>query len=191
MVWNPAVRNFAVRWFMVFTDTLAEVQVPTTWALALLVIGCGAGRQWRPWLLGGVPGLALAGAGPFIPPSAYIVPCVLLFPLVLLAHRVPRVEPLLALVAPPALAFFFGHSPERLSPVLCGLAAFPLWARARAGAPLLERGVALVMLLWLMLWVMLGCRIPGLDFNYFFKWLPDGANVEETWAWNTALTASL
>ena len=191
MVWNPAVRNFAVRWFMVFTETLAAVQVPTMWALALLVIACGAGRQWRPWLLCALPGLALAGAGPWLPPHVFIAPCVLLFPLVLLAHRVPRAEPLLALVAPPALAFFFGHSPERLSPVLCGLAAFPLWARARGGAPLLERGVGLVMLLWLMLWVMLGCRVPGLDFNYFFKWLPEGANVEETWAWNTALTASL
>lgn len=191
LVWNPAVRNFAVRWFSTFSETLVDLAWPTTAILGVAALGLAAGRQWRLWGLAAAAGLALAACGPLLPPRAFIAPCVLLFPAVMLAHRVPRTQPLLALVAPPALAFFFGYDPLRLSPVLCGLAAFPLWARARGRAPLLERAIGLVLLLWLMLWTMLGCRLPGLDFNYFFRWLPPGQNVEDSWAWNTLLTAAL
>lgn len=191
MVWNPQVRNFAVRSFLVFTDWFGAVPWVAVVALAVLAFGFGAGPRWRPWTLGAAAGLAFAAVGLHLPPHVFIVPCVALFPLVMAAHRRPSLGPLVALVAPPALLFFFREDPVRLGPVACALAAFPVWARARGHAPPLERGIAIVLLLWLTLWTMVGCRVNGLDFQYFFRWLPEGAAVEATWGRNAILTTFL
>lgn len=191
-IWNPVVKNFALREFLLFIPGVPALQGVITLALAVLTLWLASkGRDRLPFLVAGGVGLLMAAFGPVLPPGVFILPCAVFFPLAVAAHRLPRLGPLLALVAPPATVFFLQFDVNRLLPVLCGLSAFPLWALTRGRASRLERGLGLIVLLWMMLWVMLGSRLAGLDFNYFFRWLAPGEPVEDTWAWNTLLTTTL
>ncbi len=195
-VWDPAVRNFAVRWFPFYTEKLGAALPAATVALAALAVllpavlgGRGpAGGGRGAWLAGGAVGLGLALVGPHLPVKAFIAPCLLALPLAIAAHRLPRLAPVALAVALPATAFFFQWEAARIAPVAATLAAWPLWARARRDAPALERGAGALVLLWTVLWTMVGCRIGGIDFNYFFAWLPPGANVEDSWGANALMT---
>lgn len=192
--WDPVVKNFAVREFRKVIPGVPQGLSAAALIVLALALAAGPVGGRRRFLAAGAVGLALAAAGPFLPPHLYLLPCLAALPLALYAHRRGPEHPAAALAilaALPAFAFFLQFEPGRIAPVACALAAFPLWARARADAPRLERALGLVVLLWMGLWVMLGCRLAGLDFNYFFRWLPAGAAVEDTWGYNALLTTAL
>ncbi|MCA9544618.1 MAG: hypothetical protein KC613_09515, partial [Myxococcales bacterium] len=95
-------------------------------------------------------------------------------------------------VALPAYTFFFHADPLRIAPAAAALALWPLWARARAPhAGRTENAAALLLLVLTGLWALFGARISGIDFTYFFKWLPPGTAFKETWAQNATLTMAL
>ena len=192
-VWNPDVKNFAVQPFPPIVPYVPQLQGVAVTLLAALALYAGAPRDVsrRHFILAGGVGLAIALLGAHLPASVFLGPCLLLCPVALAAHRWPRLGPVLALLAPPALSFFLEFDLVRMGPVLCVLAFLPLWATVRRDGPLLERAIVVVTFLWLCLWTLLGCRLAGLDFNYFFRWLPAGSPVEDTWAWNSLLTTAL
>ncbi len=196
-LWNPAVRSFKLQWFPVYKETLEGALLPAILGmlvlLALATARPPAEREagTRGWLAALAAGLLGAALLQHLPPRAAILPCALTPILVFGAHRWPRLTPLAFAFALPAWAFFLGFDLLRVAPIAAGLALWPLWARARPDAGPLERGVAIVVLTWLGLWVTCGCRIGGLDFNYFFTWLAEGARVEETAGLNGLLTTAL
>lgn len=193
-IWNPAVRNFAVRWFPVYSETLAGLEGVAAAALAALaaILAGGAGGR-RVWFAACGAGLLAGALFPLLPARVYILPCALAVPLLLAAWRLPRLEPLAGFAALFALPFFFGVEGQAdgaavLAPAAAALGLWPLWALARPGAPALERAGAILVLAWLSLWATMGCRISGIDYAYFFRWLGPEAVVEESWLANTALT---
>lgn len=192
-VWNPAVRNFAVRWFSFYSETLGEHSGLAALAFAALATGVAAGRERpRAWWIGGGVGLlvaALAGLH-VLPARALILPCVGALPATIIALRRPAWGPVALACALPALAFFFAFDGSRLGPIAAALAAFALWPLARRNAGLLELAATQVLMVWLAFWVTLGCRASGLDFQYFFAWLSPGADPKDTWAANALMTIS-
>jgi hypothetical protein len=194
-IWNPAVRNFAVRWFPVYSETMAGFEGVAAALLATLAVALarGGGRQRWFWLAACLGGLGLGALFPVLPARIYLAPCALAVPLLLAAWRLPRLEPLAAFAALFALPFFFGVEGQAdgaavLAPAAAALCLWPLYGLARPGAPALERAAAILVLSWLSLWTTMGCRISGIDYAYFFRWLGPDAVVEESWLANTALT---
>ncbi|MCB9526677.1 MAG: alkaline phosphatase family protein [Myxococcales bacterium] len=200
-LWNPAVRNFKVRWFSVFTEVLAGVIGPVALGLTLLAVGAAlrpSPDRARPPVgpvgfgVGALVGLGLAFAVPHLPPRALILPCVATPVVLALGWSRPRLAPLALAVALPAYTFFFHADPLRIAPAAAALALWPLWARARAPhAGRTENAAALLLLVLTGLWALFGARISGIDFTYFFKWLPPGTAFKETWAQNATLTMAL
>ncbi|HUT77978.1 MAG TPA: alkaline phosphatase family protein [Polyangia bacterium] len=194
-IWNPAVRNFAVRWFPVYSETLAGFEGVLAALLAVLaaVLASGGGRQRWFWLAACLGGLGLGALFAVLPARIYVLPCALAVPLLIAAERVPRLEPLAAGVALFALPFLFGVQGQApgasaLPPVAAALCLWPLYGLARPESSSLERAGAILVLAWLALWATMGCRISGIDYAYFFRWLGPDAVVEETWLVNTVLT---
>lgn len=199
-VWNPAVRNFKLLWFPMFTEDLAAVIVPTViglvvialWAARGPLMGQQAPARTRAFLLAGGVGLMLALVGPYLPPRVWMVPCVATPIAAWVAWCNPARMPLLIAMALPAYAFLLHHDPQRLAPVAAVIALWPLWARARAcRASTLEVSASVLLLSTATLWALFGARISGIDFTYFFRWLPAGTAFKETWMENAALTLSL
>ncbi len=201
-LWDPAVRNFKVRWFSIYTEDLAPIVglVGVGWVVLALALAAVPDRSAdRPEPVGALPFLAAAVAaltlallGPRLPPSAWILPCVATPVALAFGWRRPRLIPLAVLVSVPAFAFFFHHDPQRFAPSAAAVALWPLWARSRARrASRLEAAATLLVLITVAFWAAFGARISGIDFTYFFKWLPPGTAFKETWAQNAALSMSL
>ena len=130
-----------------------------------------------------------AWVGPWLPAWLFVAPCVVSLPFVLLALRRPELGPWALALSLPAMAYFFGFSAAALCPIVASVALWPLWAHARGpDAPALEAGFAIVVLTVVTLWASFGARIAGIDFGYFFAWLPATAQVEDTQYWNALLT---
>jgi hypothetical protein len=143
----------------------------------------------RTWLLAAGLGFVALLVGPWLPAWVFLVPCVASFPFVLLALRRPQLAPWAFAAALPALGYFFGFSAQTLCPVFASMALWPLWAHARGrDASPLEAGFAIVTLTAVTMWTSFGARIAGIDFGYFFEWLPATAQVEDTQYWNALLT---
>jgi len=191
-IWNPAVRNFAVRWFSFYSETLASWEV---WAFAAL-LGGAVGAVWKRdpvWLLLCGAGAVVGSGMPFIPAWAYIVPCVLAFPMLMVAWRRPALEAhavALGLWATPFAMSQTGGDIDLtiLPPIAASVALFPLWARAAYKFPLWVRGASILTLSWLSLWTAMGCRLSGINFSFFFLWLPEGMSVEDTWLLNSLIS---
>ena len=201
LVWNPSVRNFAVRNYYYLDEVLGPVEGLVAIVFAALALIASARPatapsdqrapwDWR-WLLGGAIGLGLAVATPHLPPALLIAPCVLSFALLWWAHRRPAVASFALVAALPALTFLFEADPRFLTPVVVGLAVWPLWARARRDALPLEQGAGLVVLCWLALWTLVGTRLSGLNYDYFSLWLAPGDRVEDSLGPILFLTISL
>lgn len=202
-LWTGYVVNFRLDMFIIFRRFIDPYQ----WIAASALIG-GAWWLTRTAQRGapGTPAAAsrvhaidaaflcavgLAALVPYTPPTLWIVPCVVVLPLALLALRAPRFAPFALAAAGPAFAFFFNASALRLVPVAAALLLWPLWARISRDAHAGVRSLGLVVMFWATYWAAFGCRVNGLDFSYFFQWLPPGEPVEQTWLENTVLTAAL
>ncbi|MEZ4257192.1 MAG: hypothetical protein R3A78_16000 [Polyangiales bacterium] len=192
-LWSALVINFRLLRFGFYAQFLRTYEWPVItffFVLATWLLWRAGGNGVRAafgWFLGGLLALAVVTA----PPAFAILPCVLAPVLVVIALAVPRMAPIAICVALPAYAFFFGGTLDRIEPVLGALLAFLLFARVAPSLPPGLRALGVLVLLWAVHWASFGCRIAGIDFNYFFTWLPPDAPVEATWALNFALTAAL
>ena len=171
---------------------LAEV-LGALWPALLLLAGIALAarpEQRRRALGAGLLGLAAAAALPSLPGRWPLLPCALALPAILLALRGRAPFSALSLLAPPALWIFFERDPERLSPLLALLPLAGLGARSLPALPRTARPLALLGLLWASYWTTLGGRIGGVDFDFYFGFLPPGASATSEWPATAALTAA-
>ncbi|MDD5306833.1 MAG: alkaline phosphatase family protein [Deltaproteobacteria bacterium] len=192
-IWNPAVRNFAVRWFPFYSETLGRASPWAALVFACLAAALADGPRRATWLAACGCGLGLGILAPWLPAGIYAAPAAFAVPLLVAAHRWPRLQPFSAGMALMGLPFLFGYegqafSVDKLAPVAASILLWPLWMRARTDASRLERAAAFLVLAWLGLWTSMGCRINGISFQYFFRWVSAGPAIEQTWWLNTALT---
>lgn len=188
-LYNPAVRNFAVRWFPVFSEW-----IPSYAALACVVFGAGAlaipGHESirRQTWLAAAAGAIFAGLTSVLSPYAFVLPCALAMPLCFVAMRRPSLAPVAIGLAVPALWFFNERDAIVLGPVSATMllwAYLPLAARASSAR---LRGFVLVALVVATFWASMGCRMTGISFNFFFAWLPAGVSVTQPWVLQTLFT---
>lgn len=195
-LWNPAVRSFSVQWFSFYSEDLAGVILPTVLLLSTVALVAPTGLRERRWLAAAIGALVLSVAGPWLPPMLFLPLCVLALPSLIAAHRRMEWAPVALLITVPALAFFFSFDAQRIAPMAAAVCAWSLWARARLGvddeasAIRVSRAFELLLLVWMSYWATTGTRAGGLDFQYFFQWLPEGARVEESWIENGLMTSA-
>ena len=105
----------------------------------------------------------------------FLLPCALALPLTFTALCVTSWFDVACLLVPASCWFFFQRDPSALTPIA---AIWLLWAsvppRLEARAPLL-RGAVWVLLMWLGLWTTMRTRMGGVDFDFYFRWLPHDA----------------
>lgn len=194
---SPLIINFVMRDFPAFHTLSPAVRLVGTLALAFacLALSLGASDTRARWAIGFCVGIALSLATPYTPPRLWIVPCILTFPTLVIALWRPRFEPLALALALPGMTFFHRGDTWFLLPAMAVVFGWVLWAhiatveRARNTPPWVH-GVVMLVLIWLGLWSVNAVRANGFDFGYFFLWLSEGGNIEETWYLNTPLTVT-
>lgn len=191
-LYPDTIANYALRGFPLYASLLKPLVQPIAVAcfgLALVMAGL-VRRACSANAVAFVLGLSFAALEPWLGPTPYAIPCVLALPLTLLALRCPRIEPLALFALPPALWFWWANDRGTLAPlavVLILFAALPkLFSRAHA---MLQAGLLLT-LLWLTLWTSMGCRITGIDFDFYFQFLPEGSDLTSHWFFQSVLTTA-
>jgi hypothetical protein len=153
-------------------------------------------------LAAAIVGCIVATTFTMLPPRLGMVPCALALPLALYGlRRTTRSRsgerrdlfPALCAFAPIALVLFHQRDSERLSPLLTvvllgALLGRMLAARAEHIDPLARAGL-LLLLVWSSYWAMLGARIGGVDFDFYFRFMPAASSATEEWPWTALLTA--
>lgn len=137
-------------------------------------------------------GIGLSALLPLAPPRVGLVVCALSLPVALYALRRPRAFALAAALCPGALWIFCEGQPDELAPVIAVLAVSALAPRLVPGtAPSLRltRAALLFLLLWLVYWTTMGTRIGGVDYDFYFRFLPEGATATREWPLQALLTA--
>lgn len=190
-IYNPAVRNFSVRWFPVYSEWFPKYAVFVCVGFmfaAWLVKPERAEPDPKPFALWA--GLGLAAMRGVAPDWVFAIPCALAAPLCVAALRRPQLTLSAVGMSIPALWFFAEGDAIALGPVP---AVLVLWAGVprifRNEAPLL-RALVLLSMLWITFWASMGCRITGVTFNFFFAWLPPDVPVTRTWAPHALYTLS-
>jgi hypothetical protein len=179
--------NYVLRGFTVYTRFLPELSpyaLPLVASGALLFAAL-SGRlvvraQPASWLAVAIGGSAAACAG-VVSDQWFVLPCLLALPLTLLALRSARFTLVAVACAIPAVWFFYGGSLKTLAPILVVWSLCALLPRAfRDSVPAL-RGVVLLSLVLMSFRTAMGCRIAGIDFDFFFRFLPPDADVTAHW----------
>ena len=132
------------------------------------------------WLALAVGGSAAACAG-VLSDRWFALPCMLALPLVLLALRSQRFAPAALACAIPAVWFFYGDSLPTLTPVLAVWSLCALLPRLWRDRDPVLRGAVLLGLVLLSFRTAMGCRIAGIDFDFFFRFLDHETDVTEHW----------
>lgn len=138
-----------------------------------------------------VVGLGFAIVAPSLPPRTFILPSVLLPLLALVSLRTTRAEPLFLALAPATFAYFLDFDLHRLLPLAASGLSMVASAHLVRRHPPLVRAAVVLLHIWLGPLATMGGRISGLDFEYFFGWLPEGARVEDSVVANVAITLGL
>lgn len=186
--------NYVLRGFVVYTRYLPAVSnlaLPIASA-ALLFSALAAGgliarREHRGWL-GATVGVAAAACVGFVPDLWFVVPCTLALPIVLAALRFPAAAPVGVALVLPATWFFYGGSLPILAPILGVWLLFALLPRLLRESTAALRGAVLLTLLVLSFRTGMSCRIAGIDFEFFFRFLPPDTDVTTYWLRQTLLT---
>jgi hypothetical protein len=190
LVWDARIRNFSLLGFPAFSDIPAWAAWLVTALLWLLLLARALPRTTASLTAASI-GMVLAGTVDLLPPRLYIIPCVA-FPLLAAASvRSARWLPHLLAVAPAAMVFFFRGDPGRVGPLVAVILGATLWLARRGGRSDLATALGATIWVWALHWTLFGGRISGINFNYFFAWLPPGGPVESTWAINATLTTLL
>jgi hypothetical protein len=179
--------NYVLRGFTVYGRSLPSMSayaLPLVASALLLFTFISGGlltRTQPPSWLAALIGASAAACAGVVSDQWFAVPCVLALPLVLLALRSARFTPLALACAIPAVWFFYGRSLTALTPILAVWSLCVLLPRAlRASDPAL-RGVVFLSLVLMSFRTAMGCRIAGIDFDFFFRLLPHDADVTAHW----------
>jgi hypothetical protein len=179
--------NYVLRGFSVYTRFLPDLSphaLPLVATGFLLVVFLSGRLLVRPepaaWLAVAIGGSAAACAG-VVSDRWFVLPCFLALPLVLLALRSARFTPIALACAIPAVWFFYGGSLRTLAPMLAVWSLCALLPRAFRDSDPALRGVVLLSLVLLSFRTAMGCRIAGIDFDFFFRFLPPDADVTAHW----------
>jgi hypothetical protein len=188
--------NYVPRGFTVYTRLLPAL---SPYALPLIAVGFSlfalvSGRllvrdQPASWLAVAVGAIAAACAG-FVPDLWFVVPCALALPLLLLALRYPRLTPAGVACVIPAFWFSYAGALPTLTPVLGVLLLFALLPQAFQEREAALRGAVLLSLVLMSFRTAMGCRIAGIDFDFFFRFLPQDTDVTTHWIAQTLFTTS-
>ncbi len=179
--------NYVQRGFTVYSRLLPQLSpyaLPLV-ASAFLLFAMLSGRAlarvqpatWLPLVIGGS---AAACAG-VVSDRWFVLPCLLALPLVLLALHSPRFMPAALACAIPAVWFFYGDSLPTLTPILAVWALCALLPRIFRGSDPVLRGAVLLGLVLMSFRTAMGCRIAGIDFDFFFRLLPHDTDVTAHW----------
>jgi hypothetical protein len=179
--------NYVLRSFMVYARSLPSLSayalplVAAGFLLSALVFGRLIVRNRPASWLSVVIGLSAAACMGVVPDLWFVVPCSLALPLLFLALWSPRWTSLSVACLIPAVWFFYAGSLPTLTPILGIWLLFALLPGIfRDGDPAL-RGALLLSLVLMSFRTAMGCRIAGVDFDFFFRFLPQQEDVTSHW----------
>jgi Type I phosphodiesterase / nucleotide pyrophosphatase len=188
--------NYVPRGFIVYAHFLPDLSahalplVASAFLLCALLAGRLVNRaEPASWLAVASGGIAAAGVG-VVSDRWFVVPCSLSLPLLLAALRSARWTPLALACAIPAVWFSYGGSLRILAPVLAVWLLCALLPRVLRGADPALRGAALLSLVLMSFRTAMGGRIAGIDFDFFFRFLPPDADVTAHWVPATLFTTA-
>jgi hypothetical protein len=120
----------------------------------------------------------------------WIAPCALVLPLTFLALRHRRAFEVTCFLLPLACNAFFPQNTTQLTAVA---ASWLLWIWLPAA--LRERSTWLrasgfVLLMWLSFWAAMSTRVGGVDYDFYFRWLPANEGATGEAGWQGLLTAA-
>ncbi|MET0287424.1 MAG: alkaline phosphatase family protein [Polyangiales bacterium] len=106
-----------------------------------------------------------------------MLPCALVLPLAFAALRVRACFAPLCLLLPIACSVFFPRDSASLAAVCASWLAWALVPRALREQPPELRAAAFVVLMWVSFWTAMSTRIGGIDYDFYFRWLPTTAGA--------------
>ncbi len=182
-LYNPAVRNFSVRWFPVYSEWIPghATFACALWLVLALVIRPDDGRPHGPMARSAALGLMFAGLAGSVPAAWFVLPCALALPLCILSLRKDRFASLAVMASIPALWFFAERDSVTLAPVVASLVLWAALPRATRSESVVLRALVLIALTAMTFWASMGARLTGVTFNFFFAWLPADVPVTRTW----------
>jgi hypothetical protein len=179
--------NYVLRGFTVYTRLLPALSAYAlpSFAVACVLFALLSGRlvrrdqpaSWLAVALGAVPA-ACAGV---VSDRWFILPCVLALPLLFLALRWPRWTPVAVACAIPAVWFSYGGSLRAVTPIFVVWLLCALLPRVFRHSDPALRGAILLSLVLMSFRTAMGCRIAGIDFDFFFRFLPPDVDVTAYW----------
>jgi hypothetical protein len=110
-----------------------------------------------------------------------MLPCFLALPLLLLALRSPRWTPIAMACTIPAVWFSYEGSLRTLTPIFAVWLLCALLPRVFRHSDPALRGALLLSLVLMSFRTAMGCRIAGIDFDFFFRFLPPDVDVTAYW----------
>jgi hypothetical protein len=119
-----------------------------------------------------------------------MLPCALVLPLAFAALRVRRCFEPLCFLLPIACRTFFPHDTAGLAAVSASWLLWSLVPRALREQPLALRAAAFVVLMWVGFWTAMSTRIGGIDYDFYFRWLPPSAGATDQAVQQGLLTAA-
>ncbi|HEX5660077.1 MAG TPA: alkaline phosphatase family protein [Polyangiales bacterium] len=172
--------------------SLLEVDIgPVGFALAALPMAIAA------YAAGGrLPALAVA-LGELIVACAqnqdarwWIAPCGLVLPLSFAAFRWRRAFALTCLLLPMACSAFFPHQTAQLAAVATSWLLWVWLSAALRDESTWLRASTFVLLMWLSFWTAMSTRVGGVDYDFYFRWLPANEGATGEAGWQGLLTAA-
>lgn len=178
--------NYVQRGFTLYSRFLPQVSdyalplVAAGLVILTLLSGGLVDRARLSWLAvaSGAAAAACVGA---VADHWFVLPCSLALPLLLLALRAPRFTPLALACTLPAVWFFYGGSLPTLAPILAVWSLCAVLPRAFRDREPALRGAILLSLVLMSFRTSMGCRIAGIDFDFFFRVLPHDTDVTAHW----------
>jgi hypothetical protein len=180
------VRDYLPR--LLFVDGVGNfvgVLLPVLLLLAAVLSACGA-RAALLTLLGSVIAMFVGDSHS----RWLLLPCALLLPLALVAFRSQLLVSLACLLLPLAGAAFFAHDSPQL---MCIATTLLLWALLPAllrEETVLVRASSFLLLMWLSFWTTMSTRIGGIDYDFYFRFLPHDAAATSEAVQQGLLTAA-
>jgi hypothetical protein len=120
----------------------------------------------------------------------WIAPCALVLPLAFLGLRQRRAFELTCFLLPLACNAFFPHDTAQLTAVA---ASWLLWVCLPAALREQNawlRASGFVLLMWLSFWAAMSTRVGGVDYDFYFRWLPANEGATGEAGWQGLLTAA-
>ncbi|MET0340635.1 MAG: alkaline phosphatase family protein [Polyangiales bacterium] len=137
--------------------------------------------------------VAVGAAASWVLPLAarwWIAPCALVLLVTFAAFRRAWLFSMVCLLLPIACRAFFPDDSAQLAAVATSWVLWALVSLALRDTPLLLRGSAFVLLTWLSFWTAMSTRIGGIDYDFYFRWLPAGAGATSEAVQQGLLTAA-